>query len=451
MNNSASQNNKLVLLDFASEKNRGDAAMQVSMIELSQKYFPGASLSVVTVFGTNQCPECLEQFDHTYPKYKDSVSYVGGLLTTHDAISNKRNISNKYLEKIQRVFHLVGVYFFILLIFTRIPTPVWSWALSNEKQSTLITLQEADYIIWNGRNFRGYTILGEILQMLRLLVHPLFCIGLQKPMVCLGASVWDLRSSLSRALLLFVFSRCQLVTLRENFSYNYIQRLMANRKFSTRYMQVPDLSLYMLSQMHVPRVIPDGLISVTITLVGEREVGDRDLYRAYIEAQKQLVEYLQKTYNARFIVVPQVIFEAESNTSAIEQVFSGVSKESYHIINKPLTVAELVAVYRDSQMLIASRMHSAIFALTQGVPVLAIAYDEGAKWNILADMGLSREAVIHMSELPQVDLPQVFEKIHKQKETVVDRVQQTLCTQLYPATENQFVQAKSLMEEFYDK
>lgn len=441
---------KVVLLDFASEKNRGDAAMQVSLIQLSKKYFNQCTLSVITVFGTNQHPECLSQFDHTYPEYGADILYYGGFLTTFDTITQARRM-NKYQERFGRIACLLSAYFFIILLFCRIPYVLWSWLVPKPKQQTLRILREADYIIWNGRNFRGYTVLGELLHVLRLLVHPLICISLNKPMVCLGASVWELKSNLSKKILLFVFGRCQSVTLRERFSYEYISKLVKDRGDITRYEHVPDLSLYLLSQFSFSDTSVSSGINITMTIVGRREVGSEVLYDQYIQQHRKLITHLIQERQVHFTIVPQVIFEAESNNDTIESIFQDISPKYYRNIKEVLSVEGLTEIYGRSDILVASRMHSAIFALTQNVPVLAIAYDEGAKWNILTDMGSPADSLIKMSDISSVDLISHFNTIYEQKDEICKQVSNILKNKLYPAVEVSFAEAKQRMEESYER
>ena len=70
----------ILFLDFAQETNSGDAAMQISTILLAKKYFTDANFYVSTVFGANQFPEALTQFNYTLKN--KNVTVQGGLCPT---------------------------------------------------------------------------------------------------------------------------------------------------------------------------------------------------------------------------------------------------------------------------------------------------------------------------------------------------------------------------------
>jgi polysaccharide pyruvyl transferase WcaK-like protein len=46
-------------------------------------------------------------------------------------------------------------------------------------------------------------------------------------------------------------------------------------------------------------------------------------------------------------------------------------------------ITTLLDVYERTRLLIGTRMHSCVFAMSVGTPFVAIAYDAGPKWDIL--------------------------------------------------------------------
>ncbi len=442
----------IVLLDFASEKNRGDAAMQMSIILLTKKYFPTAALSVITVFGVNQHPDCLEEFDHTYPLHKGDVSYVGGIMSTYESInaSDTKNLTY-HQSSPGRILRLMLMFCITVFVKVGLPDVLVRKCMSNEGWKTFQIIRNADFILWNGRNFRGYSVVKEPFAIYSLCIHPLLCIVLGKPMVCLGASVWRLKNPISRYILRYTLSRCILVTLRESASFSYVHSLAPDLVKRDILRQVPDLSLPVLQQMpHIVKPINKQPV-IVMTIVGQREIGNQNIYHSYISAMHNLAQYICSELKGTIVIMPQVVYKTEPNAKAIEEIFTGIERSRYTVITEEYSVQQLVEAYRKADFLIATRMHSAIFALTAGTAVLAITYDSGAKWDILKNMGLPEWLVLPVSDIQQIDVVKKFEKGFNERNALMLIVKEKLATKVYSTATEQFILAKTRLMYPYDE
>src|SRR3954453_22035393 len=56
---------RVLLLDFWSDRNRGDAAMQIALIRLLRRELSRAELTIMAAFGTNQWPEFANELDES--------------------------------------------------------------------------------------------------------------------------------------------------------------------------------------------------------------------------------------------------------------------------------------------------------------------------------------------------------------------------------------------------
>ena len=441
---SKKQKPSVLLLDFASEKNRGDAAMQVSTVQLAKKYFPEATFSVLTVFGVNQYPESLSQFDHTYPD--EQLRFIGGLYPTCEVFAKGRDIS-RLRRRIFKFRALIQSVFFVSLLALRLPRFVCRYFLSAEARKSFDAIVESDFIIWNGRNIRSHSAAKEPHDVFVLLFHPLIAVLCRKPMVCLGTSVWELKNTLARTLVEYVFARCRFVSAREHSTYSYLCTLLQSRAHAPRILELPDLSLYMLRSHAESRDQLPHRPHIGLTIVGEREIGDPNILEAYVTQMHALVTRLRDDLDADFVVVPQVTFVPEENDTTVVRIFEGVESKRYTIGTKDMSVSELVAQYADLDFLCATRMHSAIFALSTGTPVLAIAYDAGAKWNILTDMGLPDQARMSAADLLHTDLVARFCDVWKNRKEQMTAVRERLEQVVYPAVEEHMSVARTVYDE----
>ncbi len=435
---------KIVLLDFAQETNSGDAAMQVSIVSLVRKYFHQFNISVTTVFGANQFPEALSEFFYT-SQNKD-IDIVGGLYPTLTMLKKKEGVFKEgKIKKIGIALLMLPTLFFIVVKPLRL---VYKKILPQKFKDSFKVYSEANFIIWNGRNFRGNGFWKEPFKIFELCFNPIVCILLKKPIVCIGASVWKIKNPLSYFILKSVFKKCLFVSARERYSYEYMQKIMDDDFNKKKLFQFPDLSLYILNQMSLKIKKENRKTKkvVGFTIVGERELQDENVRSSYINSFKNLIDKLYKE-GFQFIIIPQVTFEPEQSKNITREIFSSVSKEDVKIISSKMTIEELLHEYSKLDILVATRMHSAIFALTVKTPVLAITYDTGAKWGILENIGIPKEHILSANNLSSIDLFEKFEDVWRNKDDILFVVNKTFQDNLFTDVENHIIYAKKAYNE----
>src|SRR6187455_2210603 len=142
---------KIVLLDFCSEKNRGDAAIQIGLVSLVKKYFPKDQLKIITVFGANQKRYLRNELDHTF---NQKIPILGGLKPTFYPLKRK----GQRLIWIAEILNaILAFYSLIPLLAIRLQVPdfLMKLFLPSNFRPALRCLYEADLVIWRGRNFRS--------------------------------------------------------------------------------------------------------------------------------------------------------------------------------------------------------------------------------------------------------------------------------------------------------
>jgi colanic acid/amylovoran biosynthesis protein len=233
----------------------------------------------------------------------------------------------------------------------------------------------------------------------------------------------------SRRLARFVLSRCVHVSARESESLKELEALFKDRPQKPKIASAPDLSFAMLRDV-VPREPgkPDAISRVAFTLVDWPEFGAevRDRYR---DSVRDLIEFVVEEYDCSIEVVPQVVKEWESTGALLTELVNSLSPRARGKVSVPqhteLSVEHLVSVYRQTDCLVATRMHSAIFALSVGTPVIAVPYDKGGKWGILGDLGYS-DYMIPYDEVDSVGLRERFVRLMKNRRSVMQRVERQL-------------------------
>src|SRR4051812_20495383 len=80
---------RILLLDFWSDRNRGDAAMQIAMIRMLRDLVPDVRLTIMTAYGCNQWPDQVGEFDESGPLADDMVGGLQPTFVQFDASTSK--------------------------------------------------------------------------------------------------------------------------------------------------------------------------------------------------------------------------------------------------------------------------------------------------------------------------------------------------------------------------
>jgi polysaccharide pyruvyl transferase WcaK-like protein len=391
---------RVLLLDYWSDRNRGDAAMQIAMIRLLREELPGVTLSIMTAYGLNQWPHPLHELDES-GNLADEV--VGGFQPTAVHFESTPHEHGKWRKRAGKALNgLAGLALLpIWLVLGRLPLldPI----LPREVKRSLRAMRSADLVIWNGRNFRSDAAWREPYDFWDLLYNPMVAFGLGKPVASVGASIWPVRNPLSRVFLREVLGRSYFVSLREQGSYDRAVTLLRDKP--PHLALLPDLSLAVLTDDGASRPTTPSTLDrprrIAVTLVDSMMSGEAGRKR-YLAAVHDVLRDMLADDETEVIIVPQVTYEARRLGHLAEAVMEGLDTSRVTVLPGRPTVQDLVRLYDGVDLLIATRMHSAIFALTRGIPVVTIPYDAGGKWGILDMMGAGNLDVPYSQITPEL-------------------------------------------------
>ena len=378
---------KMVLLDFASEVNRGDAIMQEVFYKYSKEYLRATDISVISVYGVNQDYKNAKHFDLTArfsPKVFPNLRNSGNKLFTSNRASKILNIINLAIALIQ----LVILYLFKFFIGR------------PDQKAVLNAITDAKFIIWNGRNFRNRKGIGEIYDILCMVISPCIALILKKKVYTIGVSVWPLRWRISKIILSEVLRRCEFVSVRETASYNYCTKELKLKNVRLD----PDLSFASMPFAGMNNIENGHRTKMFLTIVDWTEDGE-STRQAYIVALKKAIIWGKKV-GLEPVVVPQVHHKWEDYRAIVSELTKDFE---ISVIDQSLDHEELLSLYSTGKIILATRMHSAIFALSEGCRAVALSYDSGAKWNILSDAGLDGKYIVKMQELEKIDIEKILD------------------------------------------
>jgi colanic acid/amylovoran biosynthesis protein WcaK/AmsJ len=207
----------------------------------------------------------------------------------------------------------------------------------------------------------------------------------KKPTYILPQSIGPFNHTWERQLVRWVMNRVRLVMVREPISLRTIKSIGVNQ---SHVHLVPDLAFALpgsqkqlgkqwLLDLGIDRQDERPLMGMTVVNWGEQNKNFTKQVE-YENACTETIKWFINEYNGRIILFPQVIgpyISQDDRVPAhrIAQQLSEMSRSIYQI-KQPLSLELLKAVYSCMDVFIGTRMHSNIFALSEGVPIIAIGY-----------------------------------------------------------------------------
>lgn len=408
----------ILIVDFVSEKNRGDAAINVGLINLINKGYTNANISVISVFGANQFPKMEQEHDHSSML---GIQIFGGLVPTFYPTPNQ----NKKHVLLFEIHNFISLFFRLWLLIALklgVPAHFIKRFFSKRYLQTFMLFVDADLIVIRGRNYRNRkTAALEIIRMLSKIYHLILCQNLSKKIVLIGASVWDQKSNLAEKILGHALKSCKFFTVRESNSFKTAKRIANTYKFPEPIL-IPDLSFAAfnnrkeiiqnrrkLSQRRHPEII--GLT------IHDWDGESRVSKKRYFESIVGLVQYYENLHS-RIFIIPQVTVSWEYNMDMLYLLQTKTESKYLEIVPGQPTVNELLHFYSKLDLLVATRMHSAIFAAAVNTPFVAIPYDRGGKWNIIEELGYGKYMLNFDQITPKLLIDKTVECWHK-KESLI--------------------------------
>ncbi|MGL5828985.1 MAG: polysaccharide pyruvyl transferase family protein, partial [Angustibacter sp.] len=134
----------------------------------------------------------------------------------------------------------------------------------------------------------------------------------------------------------------------------------------------------------------------------------------YELALARLIDHLQRDLMMAVVLIPQVACDYLGDDDRITQArIAELCQTPPHVITEQLPPHELARLYAELDVLIGTRFHSVIFALTHGVPAIAIAYEHKTT-GIMRDLGLS-SWVVPIERVARTDLSGLFARLVEER------------------------------------
>jgi len=164
-----------------------------------------------------------------------------------------------------------------------------------------------------------------------------------------------------------------------------------------------------------PAVVPAGITSIARPAVGMtvrqwfRSAAEQTAFEAAVAT---FVRRLVDDYQASVVFVPQVTFSARGDDDRVvaRRVAMAADRgDRVRVVESPLSPSEVKWVCGRMNAFVGTRMHSNIFAVAQGVPTLAIAYQP--KTVGIMNTLQPQDFVVPIADLQADDLTEGFRRL----------------------------------------
>lgn len=395
---------KIVITNGYTWNNSGDAGIIVGTIELLRQTY--GEETDVTVFTAT--PE-LDQRMY-------SRSGVRARFLDHMLI-----MPQKYLGIIP-----YNSYFLIpQTCFGMLKLALGKWYLDKYKENYK-ALKNADMIIVCGGGFLGgNNFFGNLCQLFQVKVN----LRYHKKVIVLGDSVEPADKWYACKMLKNTLSRVDHFYSREYITTDFLRDILKLQNVS----EIPDMAFF-FDKSDAPVNIREYYklnreqIIIGITLRDCFKKEEYIKYReGYLRAIVKLISKISDRYQCFFCCIPFCRNDGDDDRIISREVIDRLDnkyKEKVQLLDYEMSPAELKGFIQQMDYFIGTRMHSNIFAMSTGVPVIALKYEEKTQ-GIMTMMGM--ENYVFNAYHPDVEgMMQSLEKQMKERNEISDKLIKTV-------------------------
>ncbi|MFC8449248.1 polysaccharide pyruvyl transferase family protein [Kitasatospora sp. NPDC057223] len=367
---------KIVVINAYVRENAGDAALLAVCLRHVREAYPGARLSIAGME------------DRTVHPSFEGVENLGSI---------RRHVADGGVSLARRVLRklLVAPVAVTALLLPRAACRLLLRLLPVEARREADAVSRADLVVSMGGGYLlarpgpdGYQ------NVFFVLLPALIAQKARVPVVFAPQSYGPFPAAAQRRLVGRVLRRAALVLAREDVSVELLKECgvpagQVRRAADAGFAFAPEPAADWRS-----RLAADGRQLVGVTARRWLAPAEQERYERALAAT---VDALQED-GAQVVLIPQVTTDYLGDDDRIvERRIAGYCTSAPLRIDERLDYRELKGLYTECSLLVGTRFHSVIFALTSGVPCVAIEYEHKTR-GIMADLGLE-EWVLPIAEV----------------------------------------------------
>lgn len=348
----------ILILNVHSALNLGDDAIMRTTLDALSRAFPQADITIAA-----NDPE-------SWRKYT-GVALVGSLTTW--VVHNR---AGRWRARVFAAPLYLGLLIVAIAGYRLFKTKILF--ASAEQRRLLTAYYDADLVLsCGGGNFYAHRLLSPFF------IWAIFSLGLalclDKPVIMLPQSIGPIIGRLQKILASQAFNRVKLMMHRERLSLDFVTQGL---KVNVPSVLVPDLAfglpLVILSRLR-DRVTP---VQIGVTVTGRIAQRDLRCQKIYEDALEAVLVKLSQAHGARLHIFVQCYGPSlvHDDRLVAQRLYERLRRFVARISLREMfyDAISLRAAYAQMDCMIGTRMHTAIFAASSGVPVVLIGYQPKA-------------------------------------------------------------------------
>lgn len=380
----------IIILNIHSSCNAGDAALTQVAIEQLKKHFPESCISLVM-----NDPDSYQGEEQTLLSFLAWVNLTG------------KHQTRRFLQIV-----VAGL---IAVVTKRLLGKSWYIPFAKEMHCTIYAILSADIVVCTPGGYffsygRGRALIITVFSMALALLA-------DKPLYLFPQSIGPFKYKRERFLAYWVLKRARVVMAREPASLQYLRECRIDPE---RCYLLPDMAFaFHQASEDVARVwlieqgiYPDydrPLLGITV-IDWEAQYPGFENQKPYEATMASTIRYFIEHYGGTVFFFPQSYGPslAEDDRKPAQRIASQLSdlQQSIILVNTPLPPDLLKALFGQMDVFIGTRMHSNIFALSMGIPVIAIGYLHKTR-GIAQSIGIEDWVI----EIKEINSQQLIERL----------------------------------------
>jgi colanic acid/amylovoran biosynthesis protein len=392
---------KVLVINPNNWYNKGDVSNRVGLIRALNKEFGNKAQITIESLTVKEDSRYFKRF---------------GAGVVESIFCSKINKEYSYLSRL--ITTIKNIVFFLLCLFMyrvlKCRQPI------HKSYHYLRSLFDSDIVISSPGGFlQDYNTLSSLLPNMFLLFSAKF---LKKPVIIYAQSLGPFRDKMLRFFVRLLLNRVEIVTLREEISNYYLN----NAQISNPNIFVTADATFSIEppiynrDSYRQKLLEffegsSGDVLIGITVLGVPYFLNRrknTLLKKYVKSLATSIDLMITRVNANIIFIPQVYSQTEiAMMHLIRRLVK--NKTRVVIIEEDLSPEGVMEIIGCMDLLIGTRMHSNIFALIMGVPVIAIAYEHKTH-GIMRMLGLG-DWVIDIENINEDMLVSKIEELYNSR------------------------------------
>lgn len=290
------------------------------------------------------------------------------------------------------------------------------------------------FIGHNGIFGIGNGLLGVKFQLLTFLSYlyiPFLGIILDKPLVIYGGSVPNLSNSKTRHWMSFLLSRIDLITVRENISYENLKYISYNNENT---FLTADLAFLMTpaSEKRINQIMEiENLYEYSKPLIGLtavkhkainsfKDMGPDVSYEKHLKIIVNVLDKLIEDMGATIVFIPHSIgLEQEFDDRLLaNDIFKRCKhKENIKLITNEYSAEELKGIIGKLDLFIGERLHSFINAICMDVPSIVMSNKNDQRLEIIRELS-QEDLIFYLDDMDEEKLLAKIESVLSKKSQI---------------------------------